>query len=198
MKHLIPAAIAFAMTLGVSGVHADTLPGVKGINHIGLTVPDIAEAEAFFTDFLGCEKATSFGPFRDDTGSFMQDLLDVDPRAVVNQITLMRCGFGSNIELFSYNAPDQQTVRPKNSDIGGHHIAFYVEDIEAAAAYFKDKGIRTLMGPFPVNEGPAAGQSILYFFAPWGLQMEAISFPSGMAYEKDGGPVLWSNTDPAK
>jgi len=54
------------------------------------------------------------------------------------------------------------------------------------------------MGPFPVNEGPAAGQSIIYFFAPWGLQMEAISFPQGMAYEKDGGPVLWSNTDPAK
>lgn len=198
MKHLIPVATAFAMALGVANVHADTLPGVKGINHIGLTVPDIAEAEAFFTDVLGCQKATSFGPYRDDTGTFMQDLLDVDPRAVVNQITLMRCGFGSNIELFSYVAPDQQTVRPKNSDIGGHHIAFYVEDIDAAAAYFKDKGIRTLMGPFPVNEGPAAGQAIIYFFAPWGLQMEAISFPTGMAYEKDGGPVLWSNTDPAK
>ncbi|KGF69730.1 glyoxalase [Hoeflea sp. BAL378] len=198
MKHLLLAATACALALGVADVQAETLPGVKGINHIGLTVPDIAEAEAFFTDVLGCQKATSFGPFRDDTGTFMQDLLDVDPRAVVNQITLMRCGFGSNIELFSYDAPDQQTVRPKNSDIGGHHIAFYVEDIDAAAAYFKDKGIRTLMGPFPVNEGPAAGQAIIYFFAPWGLQMEAISFPKGMAYEKDGGPVLWSNTDPAK
>lgn len=198
MKHSILAAAAFAMTIGIPVAGAETLPGVKGINHIGLTVPDITEAESFFADVLGCEKATSFGPFRDDSGTFMQDLLDVDPRAVVNQITLMRCGFGSNIELFSYDAPDQQTVRPANSDIGGHHLAFYVEDIDAAAAYFKDKGIRTLMGPFPVNEGPAAGQSIIYFFAPWGLQMEAISFPKGMAYEQDGGPVLWSNTEPAK
>jgi len=198
MKHSLFATAAIATALGVCSASADTLPGVKGINHIGLTVPDIGEAETFFSDVLGCEKATSFGPFRDDTGSFMQDLLDVDPRAMVNQITLMRCGFGSNIELFSYDAPDQQTVRPRNSDIGGHHIAFYVDDIDAAAAYFKEKGIRTLMGPFPVNEGPAAGQSIIYFFAPWGLQMEAISFPEGMAYEKDGGPVLWSNTEPAK
>jgi catechol 2,3-dioxygenase-like lactoylglutathione lyase family enzyme len=198
MKHSLTAAAAFAIALGVCSANADTLPGVRGVNHIGLTVPDISEAETFFSEVLGCEKATSFGPFRDDTGTFMQDLLDVDPRAVVNQITLMRCGFGSNIELFSYDAPDQQTVRPRNSDIGGHHIAFYVDDIDAAAAYFKDKGIRTLMGPFPVNEGPAAGQSIIYFFAPWGLQMEAISFPEGMAYEKDGGPVLWSNTAPAK
>ncbi|PHR18801.1 MAG: glyoxalase [Hoeflea sp.] len=198
MKHSILAIAALAVTLGALPAKAETLPGVRGVNHIGLTVPDINEAETFFSDVLGCEKATSFGPFRDDTGTFMQDLLDVDPRAVVNQITLMRCGFGSNIELFSYDAPDQQTVRPRNSDIGGHHIGFYVDDIDAAAAYFKDKGIRTLMGPFPVNEGPAAGQSVLYFFAPWGLQMEAISFPKGMAYEKDGGPVLWSNTEPAK
>lgn len=197
MKHRILAIAALAVTLGALPAKAETLPGVRGVNHIGLTVPDINEAETFFSDVLGCEKATSFGPFRDDTGTFMQDLLDVDPRAVVKQITLMRCGFGSNIELFSYDAPDQQTVRPRNSDIGGHHIGFYVDDIDAAAAYFQEKGIRTLMGPFPVNEGPAAGQSIIYFFAPWGLQMEAISFPKGMAYEKDGGPVLWSNTEPA-
>ncbi|WP_422370611.1 VOC family protein [Hoeflea sp.] len=198
MKHSVLAAAAIALAVSAFSAQAETLPGVRGVNHIGLTVPDIAEAESFFSDVLGCEKATSFGPFRDDTSTFMQDLLDVDPRAVVNQITLMRCGFGSNIELFSYDAPDQKDVRPRNSDVGGHHIAFYVDDIDAAAAYFKEKGIRTLMGPFPVNEGPAAGQAIIYFFAPWGLQMEAISFPDGMAYEKDGGPVLWSNTSPAE
>ena len=185
-----------ALALAAGAAQAEVMPGVRGVNHIGLTVPDLAEAETFFADVLGCEKATSFGPFRDDEGTFMQDLLDVDPRAVVEQITLMRCGFGSNIELFKYTAPDQETVRPRNSDIGGHHIAFYVDDIDAAADYLRGKGIRTLMGPLPVSEGPAAGQSIVYFFAPWGLQLEAISFPSGMAYETGGGPVLWSNTDP--
>ena len=179
-------------------VAASPLPGVRGINHIGLTVPDLVQAESFFTDVMGCEKATSFEPFMDDKGTFMQDLLDVDPRAVVEEITLMRCGFGSNIELFKYTAPDQKTVTARNSDIGGHHIAFYVDDIDAVAADLKAKGIRTLMGPLPVSDGPAAGQSIIYFFAPGCLQLEAISFQQGMAYEKDGGPILWSNTDPSK
>lgn len=190
--------LAAALSLGAGAAPADTLPGMRGVNHIGVTVPDMGQAVAFFTDVLGCEKATSFGPFRDDSGTFMQDLLAVDPRAAIEEITLMRCGFGSNIELFHYTAPDQKTVEARNSDIGAYHIAIYVDDINAAAEYFKAKGVRTLMGPLPVNEGPAAGQSILYFYAPWGLQMEAISFPQGMAYEKDGGPVLWSNTDPAK
>ncbi|MFE0013254.1 VOC family protein [Mesorhizobium sp. NPDC059054] len=177
---------------------AEPMPGVRGINHIGLTVPDIKAAESFFVDVMGCQKATSFGPFRDDKGDFMKDLVDVDPRAVINEITLLRCQSGSNIELFDYSAPDKKDVRPRNSDNGGHHIAFYVDDIDAAAKYLTAKGIRTLKGPMPVNEGPAAGQSILYFFAPWGLQLEAISFPKGMAYEKNGGTVLWSNTDPSK
>lgn len=187
---------SLALMASVAG--AETLPGMRGVNHIGVTVPDMAQAVSFFSEVLGCEKATSFGPFLDDTGTFMQDLLAVDPRAAIHEITLMRCGFGSNIELFNYTAPDQKTVESRNSDIGAYHIAVYVDDIDAAAEYFKTKGIKTLMGPLPVNEGPAAGQSILYFYAPWGLQMEAISFPEGMAYEKDGGPVLWSNTDPVK
>ena len=46
--------------------------------------------------------------------------------------------------------------------------------------------------------GPAAGQTILYFQAPWGLQLEAITYPNGMAYEKDAETILWSPRDPQK
>ncbi len=169
-----------------------------GHDHTGVTVPDIKEAITFFTDIVGCKEALTFGPFSDDKGTFMADLLNVNPRAKIYQITMMRCGHGSNIELFQYELPDQQNAIPKNSDIGGHHIAFYVEDINAAAKYLKDNGVKTLMGPLPVDQGPAAGQSILYFFTPWGLQLELISYPNGMAYEKDGGTILWSPKDPAK
>lgn len=195
MKTLAAAALLASLSLPA---FADPLPGIRGVNHIGLTVPDLDQAETFFTEVLGCERAMTFGPFRDDEGTFMQDLLGVDPRAVVNQIRMLRCGFGSNIELFSYDAPDQATIRQRNSDIGAYHIAFYVDDIDAAAASLREAGIQTNMGPLPVSDGPAAGQSILYFSAPWGLQFEAISFPQGMAYEREGGPILWSNTAPSE
>ena len=195
MKYKIALAALCMLTLPAS---ADTLPGMRGVDHIGMTVPDLAQAESFFADVLGCKTATSFGPFSDDKGTFMHDLLNVDPKSVIIKITLMRCGFGSNLELFNYTAPDQKTVLPKNSDIGGHHIAIYVDDINAAAKYFKEKGVKTLLGPLPIKEGPVAGQSILYFFAPWGLQMEAITYPNGEAYAKNGGTILWDPRDPAK
>ncbi|TIR55624.1 MAG: glyoxalase, partial [Mesorhizobium sp.] len=114
---------------------ADSIPGMRGHDHTGVTVPDMKQAVDFFTNVVGCKKAMSFGPFADDKGTFMQDLLGVDPKAVIEEITLVRCGYGSNIELFKYTAPDQKDLTPKNSDIGGFHIAFYVDDVAAAKAY---------------------------------------------------------------
>ncbi|CCE06603.1 putative Glyoxylase family protein [Bradyrhizobium sp. STM 3843] len=177
---------------------ADSIPGLRGHDHTGITVPDVKAATAFFTDVLGCSHAMSFGPFSDDKGTFMQDVVNVNPRAVIDEISMIRCGYGSNIELFQYRSPDQAKTLPKNSDIGGHHIALYVDDIAKAADYLRSKNVTTMQGPIPVNEGPAAGQSILYFLTPWGMQMELISYPRGMAYEKSAKTVLWSTTDPMK
>lgn len=192
-------AISLAATLPcLTAAEAEGLPGMRGIDHVGITVPDIKAATAFFVDVLGCEAAMSFGPFSDDKGTFMQDALHVDPRAVIEQITQVRCGTGSNIELFQYKAPDQETVEIRNSDIGGHHIAFYVDDITAAAERLKQSKIETFLGPIPINEGPAAGQSILYFLTPWGTQMELITYPGGMAYEKEAKVKLWSPKDQMK
>jgi catechol 2,3-dioxygenase-like lactoylglutathione lyase family enzyme len=197
-RYFAIAAFSTAMLAGLVVARADGVPGLRGHDHTGITVPDIKQAADFFINVLGCKEAMSFGPFADEKGNFMADLLNVNPRAVIHQITLVRCGYGSNIELFQYSSPDQQNMTPKNSDIGGYHIAFYVDDIKAAKDYLDSKGVKTFFGPFPVNEGPAAGQSITYFLAPWGLQMEIISYPKGMEYEKTSPIKLWSPTDPAK
>ena len=194
----VAASVALALGCSPGAASADSIPGLRGHDHTGITVPDVKAATAFFTDVIGCTHAMSFGPFSDDKGTFMQDVVNVNPRAVIDEISMVRCGYGSNIELFQYKAPEQATAMPKNSDIGGHHIALYVDDIDKAAAYLKEKNVRMLKGPIPITEGPAAGQSILYFFTPWGLQMELISYPKGMAYEKSAASRLWMTTEPDK
>jgi catechol 2,3-dioxygenase-like lactoylglutathione lyase family enzyme len=191
-------AASAAVLAATAAARADGVPSMRGHDHTGITVPDIKQAADFFVNVLGCKDAMSFGPFADEKGDFMQQLLNVNPRAVIHQITLVRCGYGSNIELFQYSSPDQKNMTPKNSDIGGYHIAFYVDDIKAAKDYLDSKGVKTFFGPFPVKEGPAAGQSIVYFLAPWGLQMELITYPDGMAYEKTSPIKLWSPKDPGK
>lgn len=180
------------LAAGVATAAADPIPGVRGIDHFGFTVPDADQAVAFFHEVVGCNEAFRFGPISDDKGTLMKDLVNVNPRAKIDKIVMMRCGQGSNIEIFQYQSPDQRTVEPRNSDIGGHHVAFYVTDLDAAVGKARALGLKTMMGPFPITEGPAAGQAITYVLTPWGMQLELISYPKGMAYEKDAQTRLWA------
>jgi catechol 2,3-dioxygenase-like lactoylglutathione lyase family enzyme len=166
--------------------------GLVGADHVGLTVPDIGEAVAWFQDVMGATAPLSFGPIADPQGTLMHDLLGVDPRAVIDQITVLRIGHSANIELFQYEAQDQRRTHPLNSDWSGHHVAFYVTDIDAAVAYMEQKGVQKFLGPFPLTAGPAAGQTINYFKTPFGTYIEFISYPNGMAYDVPSVKPLWS------
>jgi len=39
------------------------LPGLRGSDHIGITVPDLDEAVDFFVNVIGCEPFYTLGPF---------------------------------------------------------------------------------------------------------------------------------------
>lgn len=172
------------------------MPGLRGIDHIGLTVPSIDDALDFFVNVMGCEPSYELGPFA-FTDDWMERQLNVAPRTVMRRLKFLRCGHGSNIELFEYEAADQKTAGPLNSDIGGHHLAFYVDDFSAALAFLKSKGVRVLGEPVERTSGPSAGQTWIYFLTPWGLQCELVSFPHGKGYEKDTARQLWSTCQPS-
>jgi catechol 2,3-dioxygenase-like lactoylglutathione lyase family enzyme len=171
------------------------VPGLLGIDHIGITVPNVVDAARWFEDVLGFENPLTFGPFSDPTGTFIQDLVDTDPRAVVEQIRMVGGERGANVELFQYSAPDQDRTPRRNSDYGAKHITFYVKHIDKAVAYMQSKGVEKLLGPLAVTEGPAAGQSINYFKTPFGIFIELISYPHGMAYEQTADVLLWNPRD---
>lgn len=177
----------------VNGLNSvvSSVPGLLGIDHIGITVPNVRAAAAWFEDVLGFRNPLTFGPISDPTGTLMHDLVDVDRRAVIDQIRMVAGGAGPNVELFQYEAPDQSHRFPKNSDWSAHHIAFYVRDIDKAVAYMKAKGVHKLLGPYSITSGPAAGQTINYFKTPFGTFVELISYPHGMAYQRTARIPLW-------
>ena len=167
-------------------------PSFVGTDHVGIMVPNIEEAIDWFRDVMGASAPLTFGPFSDPTGNLMHELVDVDRRAVIPQITQLRVGHSANIELLEYKAPHQDRRLPTNSDFGGHHIAFYVRDIDKAVRYMESRRVEKLLGPFPITSGPAAGQTINYFRTPFGLFIEFISYPHGEAYQRPGISPLWS------
>lgn len=172
------------------------LPGLRGTDHIGFTVPNIDEAERFLVDILGAVPVYVLGAKAADD-DWMRVQLGVHPRTVITEIRFYRLGNGTNVELFQYDSADGQAPQPRNSDIGGHHLALYVDDMDAAAAYLRANNIE-VMGEPVTSAGASAGQRWLYFRSPWGMQFELVSFPEGKAYERSAQTLLWHPARPAE
>lgn len=158
------------------------LPGLRRLDHVGFTVPDLDEATGFLVDVIGCELLYSLGPFKDD-GDWMAEHLNVHPRATVPENRFFRCGGQMIFEVFAYTAPDQRQQVPRNSDVGGHHIALYVDDLDAAVGHLRSCGI-TVLGAPTASTGAHDGQRWVYFLAPWGMQFELVSYPGGKAFDR--------------
>lgn len=175
------------------------IPGLRGTDHIGITVPDLDEAERFLVGVLGAQHIYTLGAKQSDD-DWMAVHLGVDRRTVIREIRFYRLGTGSNIETFQYEpagADEPQRPQPRNSDIGGHHLALYVDDMDAAIEHLRVHGVE-IMGEPTASKGLAEGQRWLYFRSPWGMQFEFVSYPGGKAYEKDAAVKLWHPARPAE
>jgi catechol 2,3-dioxygenase-like lactoylglutathione lyase family enzyme len=161
------------------------IPGLRRLDHVGFTVPDLDEASAFLVDVLGATYLYSLGPFSSDD-DWMAEHLNVHPRTVMNENRWFRLGDQAVLEVFSYSSPGQQHRMPANSDIGGHHLALYVDDLDAAVAHLRDRGVTVLGDPTP-SRGPAEGNRWVYFLTPWGMQMELVSYPGGKRFDREAG-----------
>jgi glyoxylase I family protein len=157
------------------------LPGLTRLDHIGFTVPDLQQAHEFLVDVLGCEYLYTLGPYSSDQ-DWMAEHMNVHPRTVMQQLHFYRCGDAAVFEVFQYSAPDQRTEQPRNSDVGGHHVALYVTDLDAAVDYLHQAGV-TVLGDATFSKGPSEGQRWVYFLSPWGMQFELVSYPNGKAFD---------------
>jgi catechol 2,3-dioxygenase-like lactoylglutathione lyase family enzyme len=171
------------------------VPGLRGGDHVGITVPDLEAATRFFVDVLGAEQFYDLGPFAADD-DWMETHLGVHRDARVERLRFLRLGAGLNLELFEYSAPDQVGTTPRNSDVGGFHLALYVDDFEAALDHLRAHGVEVMGEPTVRTSGPSAGQTWVYFLAPWGLQLELVSYPTGKGYERETSRRLWDPRDP--
>lgn len=162
---------------------------IYGMHHIGITVPNLAEAIAFFKAVFGAVEVFHTGPF-DVDAAFMQRRLGTPAHTRIRDLVFLRCGDSTNVELFEYSGEDSSARPRRNSEVGGTHLCFEVEDVFASAERLKAEGIEFLDGPNTVTEGPLAGFSWIYFNAPWGQSLEIASF-SSLGYEKDTTDRLW-------
>jgi len=173
-------------------------PEIRGINHIGITVPDIEAAKAFLIEALGAHLLyQSFGPQDPPRqGSEFERAVGAYPGTVVRAQAMVKIGTGPDIELFEMHGPDQaQPIRA--SDFGITHFALYTDDIDASVARFEKAGGKPLTAPraIPYSTERGTGNKICYCQMPWGTTMEFITTPDRMPYHDDTELRRWQDED---
>lgn len=166
---------------------ARPVPGIAGVEHIGLVVPDIDEATLFFKSVLGAEPIYDIGPFA-GLEDWMAGHL-AGSTGHIHRLRVIAIANGPAVELIELTRAGGETGTERAP--AGWHIAFYVEDMDAALAALREHGCQILSGPVDMTEGPSAGLSWLYFRAPWGQQLELVSYPDGIAAYRKRTPPVW-------
>lgn len=165
---------------------------VFGMQHIGFTVPDLDQAVRFFETLFGGVTCLATGPL-DVDDEFMRQRLGVRAGRRIADIKVLRVGNGSNLEIFQYaNEPDADQPLKENSQPGGFHMAFEVDDCIAAAQRLRAAGVDVLEGPTFIDAGPMEGLTWCYLKAPWGTFLEIVSMDGPLGAERAGGHPQWS------
>ncbi|WP_375688799.1 VOC family protein [Pseudooceanicola sp. LIPI14-2-Ac024] len=152
----------------------------RGIEHIGITVPDHEQAADFFERAFGAETLFSLternlAPFPGEELHPKNGLL---PGTAIVAVSMMRLANGPNVELFQVDRP-RQTEPRGISDMGISHFSLTVDDIDAATADFAAAGGTLLEGPYPLTLQEAGpGNRGRFGLTPWGLLVEFESFGS--------------------
>jgi len=97
-----------------------------------------------------------------------------------------------NLELFEWDAPDQNETSPKNSDVGGMHLGLHVEHIDAAVDVLADRDDVTVLDtPQTNDDGPTEGLTYVFCRVEWGLYLELLEAPDRMPYADETDERLY-------
>ena len=170
-----------------------TANSVRGIEHIGITVPDHGAAVAFSQKAFG---ATVLFSLTDKSRSPFTHA-DVGAKNGLRQgtamiaVSLLRLQNGANVELFEIDYPGGTPERGI-SDYGISHFSLTVDDIDQATQAFAEAGGSLLEGPYALADQEAGpGNKGRFGRTPWGLLIEFEQLPSPMTYDGDPGTTRW-------
>ena len=144
---------------------------ILSTNHTSFTVSNLDWSLSFFRDILGFE-VTSKAPRNPRA---IQHITGVEEAEVM--IAYVRAP-GHSVELIQYLRPDRRARhQSRPCDVGFAHLAFDVDNVDAAVIAAKEYGVLPIAAPYVTDAGPNAGGKVVYLRDPDGITIELIQKP---------------------
>lgn len=164
-----------------------------GINHLGLTVPDIDEATEYFKSAFGAKIAYDGLTNADEprAGQVVEQQLGLPKGGKIIRQRMLVIGNGPEIEMFEIEAtPQREPI--KLADYGWNHLSLYVTDIDKALAQAVKAGGQALSGVHGNSRyEDTPGNGSVYVLTPWGSLVELQIIPHGHYYPANSETNVW-------
>ncbi|MDR1079140.1 MAG: VOC family protein [Propionibacteriaceae bacterium] len=137
-----------------------------GMNHVGLTVSDIDQSVAFYTEIMGME----LDNIRYDVDLEYIRTITGYPDGILHVAFVVSPGL--RLELIQYVQPkgDPHDGRPHNPR--SSHLCFATSDAMKGYALCLEKGIPVINPPVLIDSGPSTGAIAFYLHDPDGYNLE--------------------------
>ena len=140
---------------------------INRIDHTGFTVSSLDDSLKFWVDGMGFKHLYTW---TFENGPFIEEVVGVPGAAM--RLAMVE-GPGHMIELIEYTSPDdRQTYKPRSSDVGSVHLAFYVENMDALLARIASFGWLPVGKIQTVETGERKGLRLIYVRGPDGVTLE--------------------------
>jgi len=144
---------------------AATVPGLLGLDHVGIAVPDLDQAISFYRDQLGMQVTQREDNLDQQVAEVMLTTSEIAPAS--NQLQLL-------MPLTESSVLNRFLMR---RGAGLHHVAYAVSDVRSASTILRHCGVRVLY------DAPRAGTrgSQINFVHPkdtGGVLLELVEHPA--------------------
>ncbi len=137
-------------------------------NHTSFTVSDLDRSIAFFSEVLGFEMVN-----RAQRDPKLISSITGVPGADIEVAYIQ--GPGHRLELIQYHGPSERSqVDSRPCDSGFAHVAYDVDDIDAAVAASAPHQVLPIGEVTMIDKGPNAGRKVVYLRDPDGVTIEYI------------------------
>ena len=151
----------------------------RAVWHTSFTVADLERSERFYVDGLGLVVVHR----QEQRGGYTSRLVGYpDAHLLVLQLAIPGAETGPSghhLELVQYLHPPGDAQQLRTRDPGTAHLAFVVDDIDAAADRLKAAGAEFVSAPNRIDSGVNAGGATCYFRDPDGVTLEIVQPPPG-------------------
>jgi catechol 2,3-dioxygenase-like lactoylglutathione lyase family enzyme len=116
-----------------------SVQGIRGVHHIGISVPDLDRAHAFYVGLLGAVEEVPRLSWRDNP--FIDSVIGLEGSAARQ----FMCRLGNtHLEVFEYEVPRSDPQEPDRGvhNFGYTHFALQVDDVLAVHDRLVEAGIR--------------------------------------------------------